>query len=232
MLLSKETVFLISILVTFKVLNSSQTSDESRHVKCCPISKKISIEHELLSCTQAPLEIMGTEAETFFKCKCRLNENIYFNLNESLHENESTHADCKDLRPTFECLHVYPRMAIEGFNLIYHQWVNKEHCFNLCLKTNTLNGDPFDCKSFEHWHDDCSEQSHLTTIASSTGVFNEPSTIDPCKEYSSNKNKRQARKKNLCVLSNQTIGLSDELFKPNDAVTYYEIACKSKYIKF
>ena len=47
-------------------------------------------------------------------------------------------------------------MAIKGSNLVYKQWISREDCFNLCLKTNRKYGDFFDCKSFEHWHSECS----------------------------------------------------------------------------
>lgn len=111
-------------------------------------------------------------------------------------------------------------MAIRGSNLIHRQWHGKENCFNLCLQTNIKNGDPFNCKSFEHWHRECSPTN--TNDDQICASFAENDHLVHRNHLHHNK---RAVKMDICVLSNQTIKTSGGDFVPNNVVTYYELIC-------
>jgi hypothetical protein len=154
-----------------------------------------------------------------------------------------------------DCLVVYVGMAIQSHNLAYKPWIDKDNCFNLCLKTTVRNGFSFDCKSFEHWHRSCppspssddnannSSSNNATqhTICASFqhhSVRNEfesdPDHDDDDDHAAAPPSQQQLPRKNVkfdyCVLSNLTIRTAGKLFEPNDKVTYYEILCKRKSV--
>lgn len=135
---------------------------------------------------------------------------------------------------------------------MYRKWVSKENCFNLCMRTRISNGHSFDCASFEHWHRDCdsrgpddkenqicasfteterNKQASTNQIQYNRNYFKQNRYYYKSEQKTSRYNKKRASKTDICVLSNQTISLAGSNFLPNDAVTYYEILCKSK-LKF
>jgi hypothetical protein len=120
-------------------------------------------------------------------------------------------------------------MSIKGSNLVYNQWVSRENCFNLCLKTNKKYGDSFDCKSFEHWHSEC---SYEYLYLNKSNDHSQKKCADFLNLHSTNMNetkfKRKHQKIDLCVLSNKTISSAGNDFDVNYGVTYYEILCNSK----
>jgi hypothetical protein len=175
-------------------------------------------------------------------------DNKFKNLNEHTSNNYK------------ECLQVHVGMAIKGYNMLHREWVSKEHCFNLCLNTNIRNGHSFDCNSFEHWHRNCDPIAHNDKSEYSLIKTNPFSTTTPtpppfkpkkiCASFINdhqvslslkrspyhksriNRNKKNGKKMDICVLSNMTILSSSSLFDKNDAVTYYELLCSSKMIVF
>lgn len=123
----------------------------------------------------------------------------------------------------FNCLRVYVGMAIKGHNLLYNRWIDKENCMSICLNTTVNNGHKFDCKSFEHWHGNCSQSAdpqspHYQLCAS----FDRRQKISR-RNHQESKNRP---KLDYCVLSNQTINSVGPDFNSNNAVTYYELACQ------
>ena len=124
--------------------------------------------------------------------------------------------------------------AIRGHNLIHRQWINKEHCFNLCLITNTKNGDAFNCRSFEHWHRDCSPINQHDDTSSMCASFTEneemPEVMHHVHFHHNRMRTKRAAKLDICVLSNQTIKSSGDEFAPNNAITYYELICNKPTI--
>lgn len=124
---------------------------------------------------------------------------------------------------------------MQGHNDLFHQWTDKETCFNLCLKTTVRNGAKFNCQSFEHWHRDCPEAA-ATNTTELAGVVGEAGSktcasfnmVEDHDETSKRaKNQRSPAKLGFCVLSNQTMRGAGGLFAPNNKVTYYELLCKS-----
>ena len=158
-----------------------------------------------------------------------------------------------------ECLVAHVGMAINGFNLIYKPWINREHCFNLCLNTNINNGDSFDCRSFEHWKKNCKAQfntqyddknnTHISDLHTNCSSFDDDYDLILKKNPSSNnhrhhknlnefishksdKKRTAGKSSDICVLSDQTIRSPGVEFTPNHGVIYYELLCKSKYYHF
>lgn len=127
---------------------------------------------------------------------------------------------------TSNCLIASVGMAVKGYNLIYKQWVNKENCFNLCLGTTVKNGFNFDCKSFEHWHGDCTGHTAESPCAS---FSNDHGLARRNHRHHNLNSKRATTKLDYCVLSNQTIKTAGYDFTENNAVTYYEILCGSTF---
>lgn len=183
-----------------------------------------------------------------FKCVCKYSEsddNSCKNLNlknkNSIQKSNETILDIEKFKPkdplsiqsiNNECLNVHVGMAIRGHNLLHRQWINKEHCFNLCLTTNIKNGHLFNCRSFEHWHRDCnpSNQHDQHDSICASFIENEENTdLHHAFHYHHNK-KNRAVKLDICVLSNQTVKTSGDDFAPNNAVTYYELICNKPVV--
>lgn len=123
----------------------------------------------------------------------------------------------------FSCLKVYVGMAIKGHNLLYNRWIDKENCMKICLNTTVNNGHKFDCKSFEHWHGNCtyspdSKNSNVQSCASFDGKQKLSRRFFHEKQFKP--------KLDYCVLSDQTISSAGSDFNSNNAVTYYELTCQ------
>lgn len=194
------------------LINSSQSNDTNN---CLLSSVNKNVYLEINKCT---VVTHNNRNSKIYRCSCK------YNYASNLELSNETNVKCIEVRPG---------MAIKGNNLLYNEWVSREHCFNRCLQTNKLNGDSFDCKSFEHWHSDCSYE-YLITGLNSSSVSNSPKH---CAEYltihSLNhdrekiKSKRKQQKVDLCVLSNQTIETAGNEFTFNYGVTYYEVLCNN-----
>lgn len=123
----------------------------------------------------------------------------------------------------FNCLKVYVGMAIKGHNLLYNRWIDKENCMNICLNTTVNNGHKFNCKSFEHWHGNCTYSPYSNNSnAQSCASFNGKQKIS--RRYFHEKQFKP--KLDYCVLSDQTINSVGSDFNSNNAVTYYELTCQ------
>ncbi len=223
---------LIFLLITTSKLLTALIDDEcpicssSKIVKCMRVNNTITIINEEKSpdykCICKYYESNEKKCTRSVKLKQQLTSEVVLDIEKIKSKNQSGFIQALY---TNECLNVHVGYAIRGHNLIHRQWVNKEHCFNLCLTTNTNNGDSFNCRSFEHWHRDCGPTQNDDSICASFNE-NEEFPMEPTKHHYKNKKRKQrAAKLDICVLSNQTIKSSGEYFAPNNAVTYYELAC-------
>ena len=77
-------------------------------------------------------------------------------------------------------------MNFQGHNLLYRKWINKEDCFNQCLKTRIKNGNKFDCASFEHWHRDCDSHANTSENDYNNNNNNENSNNKLCASFNYN----------------------------------------------
>jgi hypothetical protein len=217
---TKIIIILICLIINFSNSNLINPTNKQYSKSCLVLNNNRSLKHEIFQCVAKPDEI----SKQVYRCSCKYKQN------------ENTEIILNEIEIT-QCLEVHLGMAVKGHNLVYHQWINKEHCFNLCLKTNKKHGDTFDCKSFEHWHTECTYEntfSSTTTDNDQTSNLNITKKIKPCTEYLNlnsnfhiheNKYKRRTKKIDLCVLSNQTIISAGTEFTFNHGVTYYEILC-------
>ncbi len=176
-----------------------------------------------------------------FKCKCNYTR-IHKNDCGTSRQNENS------FPVSGECLVAHVGMAVRGHNLLHRKWVDKESCFNLCLRTRVKNGHSFDCRSFEHWHRDCDsegngDQQQSGKMCASFELDGQEKSVGKQRNTENSylqhkypfsdeyykrqrlKNSKRAYKTDICVLSNQTIDLSPDNFLPNQAVTYYEVLC-------
>lgn len=165
---------LIKLCLIVNFLSTAHTLDETfERTNLCLAANDHYFKHEIFKCMP-----INRDAKPSYRCACKYEKN-------------------RAKSPVVQidnCIEVHPGMAVKGFNLVYHQWLNKEHCLNLCLKTTIKNGNTFDCVSFEHWHSDCTYE-HLF-IKTTTTTTTLPTTENE-NNYNYNSNSNQHHGSNL-----------------------------------
>lgn len=218
---SKNQQFSNSVQLECPVLNI-----EKRHITKIETSKSNLDQlnrsnNKILECNSNFDQIRN---QTNYICKCKYASNV----NSYLEEDANSTLSLKS--QTSDCLLVYVGMAVKGYNLIYRQWISKENCLDLCLSTTRKNGYNFDCKSFEHWHGDCTSNETSSKVCASFSQNENGLSRRNHRHHNlkhSIRNKRAIPKLDYCVLSNQTIKSAGTDFAQNNAVTYYELLCQS-----
>jgi hypothetical protein len=200
-------------------------------LECRPYKYKQNFASFKCQCQFVPINANECKANISFSTN-DYEYNTIFNkriLNHTKPGNIDESETSNSVTTTGDCLTVHVGMAVRGFNLLHRKWINKEHCFELCLKTKIKNGDSFDCHSFEHWHRDCNDNENKCASFTNDDYDHSEYRRDAFyKEKPIDSKIKRSPKMDICVLSNQTIKSANKDFLPNNAVTYYEITCKSK----
>jgi hypothetical protein len=192
--------------------------------KCILLSD---VKKEIINCKLYASNNSRKSSNTLmYRCDCRY---LIQQKPDDFDEKHLKHIEIECLNKTEilapNCVEIHTGMAINGYNLIYHKWTDRDTCFNKCLNVKVENGFRFDCKSFEHWHTNCPYDNNRDNMINKSNGNCSKLSIESEKNSPINA-------LDLCVLSNQTIGSEHGRFAPNYGVTYYEKLCNGKVTLF